>query len=704
MSKRKTKKKSKSSLKPSEKPHYYFNRELSWLEFNSRVLFQATDERWPLLERLRYLSIYVNNLDEFIMKRVGGIKHYLDSDYTFVSADGLQVKSQLKTIRDKVELDNLLLELTYDNLVKELSKEAIELTQWDKLTNDDKEFANSYFESHYFPILTPLSVDPGKHFPFISNLSFSFGLFLKSPFEVDEKIFSRVKIPDNAQEWVQLPANEKTGSSKRFINSLDIISHNLHHLYRGMDIMSVMPFRVTRNADWDHDDEDTEDLLEMVEESINERRLQEPIRLEILNSADTEMTKYLLRELNLTSEDIYKFKKTLEYQSINSLCNLNIPRLRFKDWRPISMPWSTRGNIFDQISEKDRFVHHPYENFTTSVERFITTAASDDDVLSIKMTLYRTGDNSQFIKSLIRAAENGKQVVCLIELKARFDEKRNIYWAKKMEQAGVHVVYGVVGLKTHSKISLVVRKDKKGKLKSFCHIATGNYNSKTAKLYTDMGLFTSNPKITREISEIFNYLTGTSLKSDYKHLLISPINAKSAFIKKIHHQVKLVKAGKPGYIFAKMNSLEDTKVTNALYEASQAGVKIDLVVRGFCTLKPKVKELSENINVYSVIGRFLEHSRIFFFSDGEASGEYYIGSADWMHRNLHGRVEVMTPIYDEAIKSELNDYRELILSDKRTLWELNSDGSYKLRKSSEEDGTQEKMMKYTKELYRSIDL
>lgn len=701
MSKPKTKKKKKPSLKKSDTPHYYFNRETSWLEFNTRVLYQAQETRWPLLERMRYLSIYVTNLDEFIMKRVGGIKHYLESEYIFTSADGLQVEEQLDTIRNKVIEDNIVLEQTYFEIKKELESHNLFMLNWDQLNSKEIEFCNKYFNDHYFPILTPLSVDPGKHFPFISNLSYSLGVFLQSPYEVHEKIFSRVKIPDIAQEWVKLP-----GKDARFVRSEDIIKNNLEHLYRGMKILEVMPFRVTRNADWDHDDEDTEDLLEMVEESINERRLQDPIRLEVLEDANEQMTKYLMSELKLTTKDVYTFKKVLDYSSLNSLVNLDIPKLRFSDWRPITMPWFQRGSIFDKIKEKDRLVHHPYENFSTSVERFISQAATDPEVMSIKMTLYRTGDNSPFIKALIEAAENGKQVVCLIELKARFDEKRNIYWARKMEQAGVHVVYGVVGLKTHSKIALVVKKDKQ-KLTSFCHIATGNYNAKTARLYTDIGLFSANEKITREVSEIFNYLTGTSLKSDYKNLLISPINAKSSFLHKISHQIKLAKAGKRAYIFAKMNALEDIKLINALYEASQHGVKIDLIVRGFCVLKPQVKGLSENINVYSIIGRFLEHSRIYYFSSGEESqekDEIYIGSADWMHRNLHGRVEVMAPIYDMDLKHQILDYMLITLSDKRTLWTMNAKGEYSLKKSTETKGTQEKMMDLVTEVYKSTDL
>lgn len=678
------------------KSEQFFNRELSWLEFNSRVLNEAVDERTPLLERFRFLSIYASNLDEFVMKRVGGLKGQLESDFSYVSIDGLSPSEQLTRIREKLLVDNKIQERTFNELKEALSRHKIQLIKWDQLKPEEREFCDEYFKTKIFPILTPLSVDSGKPFPFISNLSYSFGLYLKNPM-TREISFSRVKLPENVHVWLEIPF--KNGENRKLINTSQIIKANLSSLYHGLEIVDVMPFRVTRNADWEHADEDTEDLLELVEESVNFRRLQEPIRLECLNNCNKEMLKYLKDELQLKDDDIYFYDSTLDYLSLSSIADLDIPSLSYPGWRPVTHLPFQKGNIFERIRERDLFVHHPYENFVTSAERFIVEASEDPNVLSIKMTLYRTGDNSQFIKSLIEAAENGKQVVCLIELKARFDEKRNIHWARKMEEAGVHVVYGVVGLKTHTKIAMVVRKESKGQLLRYVHIGTGNYNSKTAKLYTDMGVFTVDERITTEVNEVFNYLTGTSLKMDYKTLLVAPINAKSSFIKLIESQTKKAKAGHKVRIVAKMNSLEDAVLTESLYEASNAGVEIDLIVRGFCCLKPGVKGLSDNIRVVSIIGRFLEHSRVFFFSDADSEweGTYYIGSADWMHRNMHARVEVMTPIFLETIKQKIAGFLKVLLSDKRSSWELDSSGKYQQRKGGEKSGTHLVMMKSTLE-------
>lgn len=689
-------KKKKKVFKPSKKyiADHFFNRELSWLEFNYRVLNEAIDDRTPLLERCRFLSIYSSNLDEFVMKRVGGLKGQLESDFSYISIDGLLPKEQLKRIREKLLVDNRTQEETFEKIKTQLEKEKVQLLKWDQINPKEIEYCNEYFERNIFPLLTPLSVDSGKPFPFISNLSYSFGLYLKNPI-TQEKSFSRVKVPDNIHKWIPLPKNEK--GEWRLINTTSIIKANLSALYHGLEILEVMPFRVTRNADWEHADEDTEDLLELIEESVNFRRLQEPVRLECLNDSSQEMLNYLIEELDLKEDDVYFYDKTLDYLSMSSIADLNIPHLSYPEWRPLTQATFQRGDLFERIRERDLFVHHPYDNFVTSTERFIVEASEDPQVLSIKMTLYRTGDNSQFIKSLIEAAENGKQVVCLIELKARFDEKRNIYWARKMEEAGVHVVYGVVGLKTHSKIAMVVRKESNGGLLRYVHIGTGNYNSKTARLYTDLGLFTVNPKITVEVNEVFNYLTGTSLKIDYKNLLVAPINAKSTFLRLIEKQMKRAQAGKKVRIVAKMNSLEDAVITEALYAASSAGVSIELIVRGFCCLKPGIKDLSENIKVTSIIGRFLEHSRIYFFSDGESewSGDYYIGSADWMHRNMHARVEVLVPITDDQVQEKIAFFLEALDKDKRSAWELNSTGQYSQRKGSEKSGTHNFMMEKT---------
>lgn len=700
--KNKSSKKKRESQVSAQDPYNYLNRELSWLEFNARVLNEACDERTPLLERFRFLAIYTSNLDEFIMKRVGGIKRYKESEYTYTSIDGLNADTQLDVIRQKVFQDNKRQEECYLKLKRELETHNIILTSYSELSKDEKSFCTQYFLDNFYPILTPLSVDAGKPFPFISNLSFSFGIYLQDPMDEDFKIFSRVKIPDIAQTWVQIPNT----TPLKLVKGSEIIEYNLSHLYRGMEILEVMPFKVTRNADWDHDDEDTEDLLETISESINERRLQEPIRLEYLkDDFNQEMLDYLISELDLKENDIYYYEKNLDYLSLHSIANLDIGSLKYREWRPVSLPWYQTSSLFERIKEKDRLIHHPYENFTTSVEKFITSAAHDPNVLSIKMTLYRTGDNSPFIKALIEAAEEGKQVVCLIELKARFDEKRNIYWARKMEEAGVHVVYGIVGLKTHTKIAMIVRRETNGSLLQYTHIATGNYNSKTARLYTDIGLFTVDKRITAEVHEVFNYLTGSSLKLDYDKLLVSPINAKSQFIKKIYEQIKLKKAGKEAHIIAKMNAFDDIALAEALYKASSEGVQIDLIVRGFCTLKPLVKDLSENIRIISVIGRFLEHSRVFYFSDGEVgySGEYFIGSADWMHRNLHGRVEVMTPILAEEIKKSLYEFFNILLSDHRSAWELKADGQYTQRNKAKELGTHDKLMEVFSNLLKATE-
>lgn len=699
--KQKTKKRKIGQYK-TDNPNHFFNKEISWLEFNARVLNEAADARTPLLERLRFLSIYTTNLDEFMMKRVGGLKRQKNSDYSYTSMDGLDATTQLNLIRDRVIEDNKVQEKVFSNLRQELGQNKINLLSWSQLSEKEIKFANEYFQRRLFPILTPLSVDPGKPFPFISNLSFSFGLYLKDPIE-GRKIFSRVKIPNVLHGWVELPAD--IPGEYRLIDTAEIIKNNLHCLYHGIEILSIMPFRVSRNADWEHDDEDTEDLMELIEESVNYRRLQEAIRIECPKDFDKEMLTYLKKELDLDDTDVYYFEHFLVYTSLTSIADLDIGGLKYKNWKPITFPWYNRENIFRTLKERDYFVHHPYESFQTSVEKFITEASHDSRVMSIKMTLYRTGDNSRIIKALIDAAENGIQVVCLIELKARFDEKRNIHGAKRMEEAGVHVVYGIVGLKTHSKIAMVVRSEKNGDLQRYCHIGTGNYNAKTARLYTDMGLLTTDERITSEVNEIFNYLTGSSLKIDYKNLLVAPINAKSNFLKCIKLQSKRARDGKKVRIVAKMNSLEDALLIEAMYEASSLGVEIILIVRGYCCLIPGKKDLSENIKVISVIGRFLEHSRIFFFSDGESdwSGDYYIGSADWMHRNMHSRVEVITPIYADSIKEQIHEFLEVSINDERSAWDLDSSGKYTQRNGKAGSGTHEQMMARTLNKLKTIE-
>ncbi len=681
---------------------HFLNREQSWLEFNERVLNEARDERTPLLERLKFLSIFTSNQDEFVMKRVGGLREQIAAGYSYISIDGKTPRQQLDLIRDRIKANIDEQNRIFQEILPGLNKNGIFLCKWEELTDDEKNFAVEYFKTNVYPILTPLSVDPGHPFPFISNLSLSLGIRLRNPNAPESISFSRVKIPDVLPSLLQLPGNKN--KVYRFVRLGEIIEQNISMLFPGMEIVSVMLFRVTRNAELAHDDEDAEDLLEVVEESVRERRFAECIRLEHKKMPDKWMLKFLKKELELLDEDIYEVESLIDYTRIKPIIDLDIPELKYKAWVPViprPLAKDLEMNIFDKIKENDILVHHPYESFGASVERFITMASVDPKVLAIKMTLYRTGDSSPIVRALIRAAEKGKQVVCLIELKARFDEERNIYWAGKLEKAGVHVVYGIIGLKTHTKISLVVRQEQNNRITTYAHIGTGNYNGQTANLYTDLGVLTCRKDVCSEVIEVFNYITGKSLKTDYSKLLVAPLNMKSTFIKLIQKEMQNAKAGKPAYIYAKMNQLEDITLIEQLYEASSAGVKIDLVVRGFCCLRPRVKGLSDNINVHSIVGRFLEHSRMYYFADGSSEmekGKFFIGSADWMHRNLHNRVEVITPIYDEQAISKLVEFIQITLADNRQSWLLNSDGTYTQKQAPNENSiisTHQLMMQKT---------
>ena len=678
MRKRRTNGRQPKKINFNVDPNHFLNRDISWLQFNRRVLHEASDKRNPVLERLRFLIIFSSNLDEFVMKRIGYLKHQISSGITHRSVDGQTPQEQLIAIRKHINVDLEKQRSIYFDLVAELERNDIYIYDFEDLGHEDQENLNSYFRRKIFPVLTPLSVDPGHPFPFISNLSYSLGLILKNP-EKDSILFSRVKIPEVIPGLIQLPRHD--GEKKfRFVTTVTLVRSNLHLLYPGMEIQQTVPFRVSRNADVDHREDEAQDLLILVEEGIKERRLAECVRLEIHKSTDPSVTSFLKDSLEILDEDIYEMDFPIDFTILKSIVDLDLPKLKFKPWSPIiPKGFIENPNIFGLIRQGDILVHHPYESFSGTVERFIAAAADDPNVLTIKMTLYRTGDNSPFIKNLIKAAEKGKQVVALVELKARFDEQRNIVWAQKLEDAGVHVVYGILGLKTHTKTSLVIRKESDGEIMSYAHIGTGNYHSQTSNLYTDLGLMTCNQLLCSEVIEVFNYLTGSSLKTDYNELLIAPINMKSTFMHKIQQEIKNKKAGKPARIIAKMNSMEDEVITESLYEASMAGVEIILIVRGFCCLKPGIKKLSENIKVISIIGRFLEHSRVFYFANGSENiheSEFFIGSADWMHRNLHNRVELITPIYDNKLKDKLWEFIEVMLQDNRQAWVLNHDGSY----------------------------
>jgi polyphosphate kinase len=688
-------------------PNHFLNRDLSWLHFNRRVLKEAADRRNPMLERLRFLIIFSSNLDEFVMKRIGYLKHQISSGFTHRSVDGMTPQEQLISIRKHISEDLVDQKSIYADVIHELKSYDIFIYDYDDLTPADQEYSNSYFKRRIFPVLTPLSVDPGHPFPFISNLSYSLGLILKNP-QTETVLFSRVKIPEVIPGLIQLPSIEGE-KNYRFVTTVTLVRYNLFLLYPGMEIQQTVPFRVSRNADVDHREDEAQDLLILVEEGIKERRLAECVRLEIHKNTDPNITSFLKDSLEIVEEDIYEMDFPIDFAILKSIVDLDLPELKFKPWSPvIPKIFAENSNVFQLIRQGDILVHHPYESFSGTVEKFIATAADDPHVLTIKMTLYRTGDNSPFIRNLIKAAEKGKQVVCLVELKARFDEQRNIVWAQKLEDAGVHVVYGILGLKTHTKTTLVIRQEHDGEIMSYAHIGTGNYHSQTSNLYTDLGLLTCNKKICEEVVEVFNYLTGSSLKTDYNEILIAPINMKSSFMTKINLEIKNKRAGKPARIIAKMNSMEDEVITEALYEASQVGVEVILIVRGFCCLKPGMIGLSENIKVISIIGRFLEHSRIFYFANGSddfVDGEFYIGSADWMHRNLHNRVELITPIYDAKLKEKLWDFMAVMIQDNRQAWLLNEDGSYSQMTPApgeEERGTHALLMNKTIQREKAI--
>lgn len=659
---------------------YFLDRDLSLLQFNQRVLEQAMDESQPLLERVRFLSIFHSNLDEFFMKRIGAPRNTT----LFASQDHKQ--DRMTVIRKKVEhLFESAYECYRSSIRPQLLENGIEVMKWKDLTKAEKQVLNRFFDEKVFPILTPLAVDPAHPFPHISNLSTSLAIATMLP-DSDEMTFSRVKIPGIFPPWLAVnPEKKKKEKDLRFISLREIIENNLEKLFPHMRIAATVAFRVTRNIELERDEQSFDDFVEMVEEELKQRRFGEVVKIEVLRPVDTWLLERLMGELELSQADVYEMDEEIDYTSLNSIAALNIPDLRYPVWHSVSSRAINEdsSNIFNAISQRDILVHHPFESFTDSVEKFISSAASDPNVRAIKMTLYRIHEDSTIMASLVEAAEKGKEVVCLIELKARFDEERNINWANKLENAGVHVVYGMQGLKTHSKLALVVRQEA-DMVKSYLHVGTGNYHSQNAKHYTDLGLFTCHPEITSEVVHLFNFLTGHSLMRDYRHLLVAPINMKARFLELIDNEIKNQKSGKPSGIIIKCNNLEDQEMCNKLYEASQAGVHVNLIIRTICVLRPGVKGLSENIRVLSVVGRYLEHSRVFYFRDGQSDpdqGKIFLGSADWMYRNLMRRVEVVCPILSPPLKSELFSMLQVMLQDDWQTWELQADGGY-VRKSS----------------------
>lgn len=651
----------------------FLNRELSWLDFNRRVLELAPNRKLPLLERVKFLAIFSSNLDEFFMKRVGGLQRQRLAKVAERSLDGMTAAEQLDAIHKRVrELIDQQIACWKHELRPALAAEGVVIRTYDSLNDSERAFVDDFFARQVFSILTPLAVDPGHPFPFISNLSKSIGVMLEHPGH-PEPLFVRLKSPENLPRYVPLP------EKNHFIPLEQIITGNLAALFPGMRVLEHQLFRVTRNADIEFDEEDADDLLAQVEQELRRRRMAGVVRLELPEDMSPTMRQFIVEGMEVDPADVYTVQGPIDLDDLMALSSLDLPHLKFKPWSPI-VPERLRGedvDLFAVIRNGDLMVHHPYEDFGASVERFIETATSDPKVLAIKMTLYRTSADSSFVPALIRAAETGKQVAVLVEIKARFDEQRNVELAQQLEKAGVHVVYGLVGLKTHTKLAMVVREEADG-LRTYVHVGTGNYNSRTAQLYTDLGLFTCNPEITADVVELFHYLTGRSLKRDYRRLLVAPVNMRDRFTAMIQREIDHARNGRAARIVAKMNQLQDAQIIRKLYEASQAGVKIDLVVRGFCCLRPGVPGLSENISTISVLGRFLEHSRIFHFHN-DGNDEFYIGSADWMVRNLDYRVEAIAPVLDKSLHKPLKDVLDTMLSQAAGSWELGPDGQWRAR-------------------------
>ena len=673
----------------------YINRELSWIDFNKRVLELATEEETPLLEKIKFSSIFSNNLDEFFMVRVASLKSQVEGGISKRSQDGKSPEEQLIGIRNY--LDPILKTQQYKTkqyMEDDFKKENIFILEYKELNERQKVWINNYFTTAIFPILTPLAVDPSHPFPFISNLSLNLAAIIVDS-ESDKEQFTRIKIPgESISRFISIPIELHDNESTKYtgIAIEQIIANNLSMLFPGMSVKEYSFFRVTRDADLELRDLEADDLMSALEEGLRKRRKGgEVVRLEVSTNTPKVILDLLQEGMNIDKENLYQIEGLLALDELIELTNFNLPKLKFREHQGVTHnslknsqlreqeELDTRNNsnfksIFSIIRRSDLLVHHPYNLFSTSVEEFINQAAEDKQVMGIKMTLYRISKDSLIIDALIRAAEKGKQVMALVELKARFDEDNNIQWAKQLEQAGVHVVYGVIGLKTHTKIALIIRKEK-NRLRTYFHIGTGNYNSKTSKTYTDFGLLSCQPELGQDLIELFNYLTGFAKQKSYRKLLVAPVTLRSGIEKLIKREINYAKNGLPAKIIAKMNSLVDPEIIKLLYLASQEGVKIELIIRGMCCLYPQKKGLSENIKVTSIIGRFLEHSRIFWFNnDGDA--EVFIGSADWMRRNLDRRVEAVTPIEEHKIKKEIKHLLDSYLEANKDSWNMQSDGSY----------------------------
>ena len=684
-------------------PDRYINRELSWIAFNQRVLAQALDQRTPLLDQAKFSAIFSNNLDEFFMVRVASLKSQVEAGITTPSEDGKTPLEQLLTIRERLIP---LLQQQQDHYRKQLRKQLldhnVQLLDYSQLNKQQQQWVSDTFRHSVFPVLTPLAVDPAHPFPFVSNLSLNVAAVIHDP-ESGQRQFARVKVPQkNLPRFVSIPTELSESDPKPIHTAVpleQVIAFNLDLLFPGMSVQGHYFFRVTRDADLELRDLEADDLMLALEQGLRKRRMGgEVVRLEVPNDMPEDVVEMLMNGLAVEEEDLYRIDGPLGLDDLFGLMALPLPKLKDKQHSGQTPAVLARTqqhlidegaikpeefeNIFSVMRQQDILLHHPYDLFSTTVEEFINQAADDPQVMGIKMTLYRTSKDSPIIAALIRAAENGKQVMALVELKARFDEDNNIQWARQLERSGVHVVYGVLGLKTHTKIVLVVRKEQE-KLRSYVHIGTGNYNSKTSKLYTDLGLLSTRPELGQDLVELFNYLTGFSKQQSFRRLLVAPVTLRKGMESLIRREIEHAREGRDGHIRAKMNSLVDPDIIALLYEAAAANVRVELIIRGMCSLYPGREGLSESISVVSIIGQFLEHSRIFWFGNG-GSPEVYIGSADWMSRNLDRRVEAVTPVEDANLRGRLERLLELYLKDNRGAWDMQSDGSFIQRQP--EDG------------------
>ena len=660
----------KLSLAPAPEQRL-LNRELSLIEFFRQVLDEARDDQNPLLERLRFLTIFSSIVDEFFMVRVSGLKEEVEHGYIHPSPDGLTAAEQLEEIRNRLEpMFAAQVQALREEILPQLKQQRIVVAAYDSLSRIERERAAEYFAQHVFPVLTPLAVDPAHPFPYISGLSLNFGITLKAADSEDEKgSFVRLKVPPLLPGLIQLFDEAK------FIPLSEIVAANLGSLFPGMTVVHAHAFRVTRDADIDIREDEAEDLLRALQKGLRKRRFGSPVRLEIEVGMPNEMAAYLMESIGVEPQDVYVVNGPLNIEDYAKLCDLDRPDLKYPLLRPIiPAPLKEQKSIFDAIKRRDVMLHHPYTDYSVVID-FLRAAALDPNVVAIKICLYRTGAQSEIAEVLRQAGEMGKQVTVLIELKARFDEENNIEWAQRLERAGVHVVYGLVGLKTHCKLSLVVRREGET-LRRYMHIATGNYNPTSSSTYTDFGVFTADEEIGQDATEFFNYLTGYSSQKEYRKLLVSPVNLREQLNALIDRETAHAKAGRPGRIIAKLNRIADANLIERLYEASEAGVSIDLIVRGICMLRPGVPGLSENIRVRSIVGRFLEHSRLIYFLNN-GNEEIYLGSADWMVRNLNRRVEVVTPVEDPGFKEYLKtDVLQAYLRDNMNARELQPDGLY----------------------------